>query len=304
MHSRRNFRCRPTLSTGSCESWWNSNSYNVWYAYCKADSRTTASTSAIEIEEYILEHTNYEEHKYSRRLVHFRERWRRDTQPLYARNSSSPKTSERNVSSNKRRTDCKHSADCTPERSYNPPWILLLQMELTRKAFTAAFGDAELEARTDGYLDGLRGGPSVVVEVEPVVRPAELSAIRMQESAQMVAWIKSNDYETQRSCMTCVSEPYNSIIWGTNFLISNIGRRLHLSQDRGQIFVNVAKCDEGYLNHLNNTQSSTVDTAPSFLTMHQFGPWETLNAAHMKELGPILLAISLRADFESKRQNF
>jgi hypothetical protein len=77
-----------------------------------------------------------------------------------------------------------------------------------------------------------------------------------------------------------------------------------MSQDRGQIYVNVAKCDEGYLNHLKSTQSSTADTPPSFLTMHQFGPWDTLNAAHMKELRPILLAISLRADFESKRQNF
>lgn len=34
------------------------------------------------------------------------------------------------------------------------------------------------------------------------------------------------------------------------------------------------------------------------MTMHQFGPWNTLDATHMSHLGPIMLAISLRADDE------
>ena len=60
---------------------------------------------------------------------------------------------------------------------------------LHREAFIATFGDAEIEARTDGYLDDHRGKPSVIVEVKPLMRSKKLSAIRMQESAQMVAWM-------------------------------------------------------------------------------------------------------------------
>ncbi|RAO68383.1 uncharacterized protein BHQ10_004395 [Talaromyces amestolkiae] len=153
--------------------------------------------------------------------------------------------------------------------SFSSKWTL------HRKAFIATFGDAAFEARTDGYLNDHRGKPSVIVEVKPVMRSAKLSAIMMQESAQMVAWIKSDDYKTQRNCMM----------------------RLHIS-----LFVNVAKCDDAYLDHLNNARPSSEEATPSFLTMHQFGPWDTLNAAHMKELGPILLAISLLADYESKHR--
>lgn len=66
------------------------------------------------------------------------------------------------------------------------------------------------------------------------------------------------------------------------------------------MYVTVAKYDEGYLNYLNNTQSpSDVNDGP-FLTMHQFGPWNTLDKSHVRDLGPILLAISLQADAESK----
>lgn len=125
----------------------------------------------------------------------------------------------------------------------------------------------------------------------------------MQEGAQVVAWIKSDDHEAERNFMTYVFPlSFTNLSYEiTQLLISNNDRRLHISQDRNKIFVNVAKCDEAYLDHLNNPQPSTVETTPSFLTMHQFGPWDILNAADMKELGPILLAISLRADYESKQ---
>lgn len=91
--------------------------------------------------------------------------------------------------------------------SFSSKWTL------HRKAFIATFGDAEFEARTDGYLNDHRDKPSVIVEVKPVMRSTKLSAIRMQESAQMVAWIKSDDYETQRNFMTYViSELYNPVL--------------------------------------------------------------------------------------------
>lgn len=75
-------------------------------------------------------------------------------------------------------------------------------------------------------------------------------------------------------------------------------RRLHISQDRHKVFVTVAEYDEEYIKYINNKHS--LNDPPSFLVMHQFGPWDTLRKSHMRELGPILLAISLQADDESK----
>lgn len=38
----------------------------------------------------------------------------------------------------------------------------------------------------------------------------------------------------------------------------------------------------------------------SFLTMHEFGPWDTQEQSHMRHLAEILLAITLRADAEAE----
>lgn len=63
---------------------------------------------------------------------------------------------------------------------------------LHRKAFKATFEEASFEARTDGYLD-CGGNAQVIIEVKPVIRSKKTALIQMQESAQMVAWIKSDD---------------------------------------------------------------------------------------------------------------
>ena len=39
------------------------------------------------------------------------------------------------------------------------------------------------------------------------------------------------------------------------------------------------------------------------MAMHQFGPWNTLDATHMSYLAPIMLAISLRTETEIERAN-
>lgn len=62
---------------------------------------------------------------------------------------------------------------------------------LHRKAFKAVFGDASFEARVDGYLKH-RGNPRVIIEVKPASRSSKELSIQMQESAQVVAWIKSD----------------------------------------------------------------------------------------------------------------
>ncbi|PTU19060.1 hypothetical protein P175DRAFT_0549059 [Aspergillus ochraceoroseus IBT 24754] len=65
---------------------------------------------------------------------------------------------------------------------------------LHRKSFKAEFKQASFEARTDGYLED--GGSServrALIEVKLMLRRKKQNPIRMQEAAQMVAWLKSD----------------------------------------------------------------------------------------------------------------
>ncbi|GAB1204501.1 hypothetical protein APSETT445_003156 [Aspergillus pseudonomiae] len=103
---------------------------------------------------------------------------------------------------------------------------------------------------------------------------------------------------------------------------NNIGKiRALISQDRHEIFLTFAEYDHKYLAYLKNkpfqiepsetgksqnkasghelSAHQTPDTgASSFLTMHQYGPWDTQQRSNMAGLGPILLAISLYAEGE------
>jgi hypothetical protein len=73
-----------------------------------------------------------------------------------------------------------------------------------------------------------------------------------------------------------------------------------ISQDRHEIYLTVAKYDDEYIKYLSDKSYRNVFPS-SFMTMHQFGPWDILDARNMEHLGPILLAISLYADAESKK---
>ncbi|KAJ5584401.1 uncharacterized protein N7459_004201 [Penicillium hispanicum] len=65
---------------------------------------------------------------------------------------------------------------------------------LHRKSFKAEFQRAFFEARTDGYLEDRGSSDRVraLIEVKPMLREKKRIPIRMQEAAQMVAWIKSD----------------------------------------------------------------------------------------------------------------
>ncbi|PYI09929.1 hypothetical protein BO78DRAFT_426928 [Aspergillus sclerotiicarbonarius CBS 121057] len=157
-----------------------------------------------------------------------------------------------------------------------------------RKGFVAKFAEASFEARTDGYLDDGQENAYALIEVKPVIRRIKRNLIQMQESAQMVGWIM-NDTDK-----------------------NNIDKmRVHVSQDRHEIFLTFAEYENDYLAYLKTAPSKpeTSKTAKSenkssenqkspFMTMHQYGPWDTRNSSHMKQLGPILLAIALYADSE------
>ncbi|KAF9890255.1 hypothetical protein FE257_006168 [Aspergillus nanangensis] len=143
---------------------------------------------------------------------------------------------------------------------------------LHRKAFKAEFDTASFEARVDGYLDDRQGKAKVIIEVKPVIRSKKLGPIRMQESAQMVAWIKEDDEEPN----------------GAEKM------RIIVSQDRHEVFLTVAKYNDDYIQYLKCPEN--LSQPLSFMTMREFGPWAISNDKAMKNLGSTLLAISLFAE--------
>ena len=54
-----------------------------------------------------------------------------------------------------------------------------------------------------------------------------------------------------------------------------------------------ADYNESYIRYLDNTLRPSED--PGFLTMHQFGPWDTDSASDTRDVGKILYAVALRA---------
>ncbi|KAL2809606.1 hypothetical protein BJX63DRAFT_423673 [Aspergillus granulosus] len=139
---------------------------------------------------------------------------------------------------------------------------------LHRKSFKAKY----LE---DGAFSERVGA---LIEVTPMLREKKLNPIRMQEAAQMVAWIKSDPDPTG--------------------VLNLPGRRLHVSQDRHQIFITFAEYDGSYIQYLNNTLPP--NSPRPFLKMHEFGPWDTKNRSDMENIGSILLVIALRAYSDAK----
>lgn len=61
-----------------------------------------------------------------------------------------------------------------------------------RKGFIADFEEASFEARVDGYLQDNQENHYALIEVKPVIRGNKQNLIQMQESAQMVGWIKND----------------------------------------------------------------------------------------------------------------
>ncbi|KAK2768594.1 hypothetical protein FQN54_000450 [Arachnomyces sp. PD_36] len=143
---------------------------------------------------------------------------------------------------------------------------------LHRKSFKANFTNASFEARTDGYLEDEKPGGRVraLVEVKAALRIKKRKPICMQEAAQMVAWIRSHPDRGG---------------W-----LNLPGRRIHVSQDHHQIYIVIAEFTDGYIDYLEKGAPSDV-----YMTMHEYGPWETDSVRHMKNVATILVAFVLRA---------
>lgn len=170
-----------------------------------------------------------------------------------------------------------------------------------------AFKFDDWEARVDGYLESRTGVPLAIVEVKSRQREtySEMSRIRMQEGAQMAAWIASDTAED--GCVKYASQR----------------RRILISQDRDEIYFTFARYDEAYIDYIRHgdrvtssssssktkgglfsrlgksskndkgkaRQSKEDDGDDGFLIMYEFGPFMTENPNHMRYLGWMVVLI-------------
>ncbi|KAL3248313.1 hypothetical protein ABHI18_012098 [Aspergillus niger] len=147
-----------------------------------------------------------------------------------------------------------------------------------RKPLKAKFNDAEYEARTDGCLRGkVDGEVRALIEVKAALRRESRFAICMQEGAQIVAWLKNYPQSPGKF-------PF---------------RRFQVSQDRHEIWLSFAEYDDEYIRYIDHGFQDPKRPR-TFLTMHEFGPFDTREESHMTELAVILLALTLRADHDRK----
>ncbi|KAL4946272.1 hypothetical protein BDV06DRAFT_183087 [Aspergillus oleicola] len=160
---------------------------------------------------------------------------------------------------------------------------LPLEWTLHRVPLVADFATASFEARTDGYLEATqktKEGKAIraLVEVKAVLRDKKKKDICMQEAAQTVAWIKK--------------------LPDIGGHLNMKGRRIHVCQDRHEIYIIYAEYDNEYLEYLGGEEKPDA-----FMTLYEFGPWDTEDLEHMVHLAPILVSIALRANADLKAYN-
>ncbi|KAL4966498.1 uncharacterized protein BDV14DRAFT_198953 [Aspergillus stella-maris] len=158
---------------------------------------------------------------------------------------------------------------------------LPLRWTLRRLPLKAHFNTENYNARTDGCLRCTKKVPlekrvRALVEVKPVLRGKKRHQICMQEAAQTVAWLKTYPDAGGR--------------------LNKPGRRIHISQDRHQIFILVPEYNSDYVAYLNDPSQDS----DAFMTIREYGPFDIREHSHMRELGKILFAIALRAEADLK----
>ena len=64
----------------------------------------------------------------------------------------------------------------------------------------------------------------------------------------------------------------------------------------------VAEYGQNYPKYLSEKRPSSLQDPSLFLTMHQYGPWDTSKKSAVQEIGTLILAITLRAEWEIKEE--
>ncbi|KAJ8128154.1 hypothetical protein O1611_g5484 [Lasiodiplodia mahajangana] len=143
---------------------------------------------------------------------------------------------------------------------------------LGKKATPSEEAVKMFEARVDGILQSRDHKVKAIVEVKPCLRESKDTEIRMQETAQMAAWICHHPPDTNE--MRKKEEK---------------ARRLLISQDACEIYLTFAEFDADYVDYVCGKLMETK----SFLEMNEFGPFDTKHRGQMRELGRLLLAFTI-----------
>jgi hypothetical protein len=177
--------------------------------------------------------------------------------------------------------------------------VRTVEWTLHRKSFRIGErGGQGFEARVDGTLRR-RGGEKeilAIVEVKSARRANFLSVIRMQEAAQMAAWISSCP-ETAAKNSDIRNDPRHRSVHNNghcllNFHANNFSRRLLISQDKEEIFLTFATFDGHYVDYITGKGREQFDQS-SFLQMQTAGPFRTDSKAQMRAISVIVLAWAL-----------
>lgn len=155
---------------------------------------------------------------------------------------------------------------------------------VARLAFKVSFGTAHMEARTDGYLgytgENISGQAIAILEAKSRVRAKERRpehSIYMQESAEMVAWIREDQKEPMRHRLPPLG--------------GNGKRRLLIAQDRHEIRVVIATYDRDYERYLRSTDASSLPV--SLMTMQEYGPFLITSSTNMRHLAIFIIGFCL-----------
>ncbi|KAH9885069.1 hypothetical protein F4778DRAFT_761863 [Xylariomycetidae sp. FL2044] len=156
---------------------------------------------------------------------------------------------------------------------------LQYEWSISRRAFclaTQSKGGAQkvYEARVDGYLRS-RDTKKVlgIVEVKPYARYSRKDGeeVKMQETAQMAAWI-SEDPPTL----------------GANEETT----RLLISQDRDEVYLIFATFNGDYVKYVQGTTSNA-----QHMIMREYGPFAIHDRSHMEALGILMHTFSMSPSF-------
>lgn len=189
---------------------------------------------------------------------------------------------------------------------------------MCRKTLTTKFyGDiVKYKVHVDAFLKGKDDDVArVLVDVREPRRsePTRIemtSEIRIQESAQMVAWMMTSPDRPQRQVYpTSLYAQLVSMIRSLHlslYLLIPANRRIIISQDKDEIFLIFAEYGKAYTRYLDSIGEANIHSIDpkSFLTMYEVGPFNTNHQPAMSKLGAIILALVLRdARYIYKRPN-
>ena len=154
--------------------------------------------------------------------------------------------------------------------------------------------DSEYNARTDGHLRDKNGNSRCIIEVKPRKRNSDVK-IRVQESAQMAAWISQSGVKSHDPMKDCRYSPLTLKCERLELILPSL---FHLAQDKDQIYLSFPEFTESWGDHSKGTESLKKQ---DFLIMHEYGPFSLTSAEDISEVAMFLNSYTLHVASSTAR---